>query len=256
MTPLSETTILVPSLVGGVTVNEHIRGMMWTVVPSFVLALAGFLIVGLTADPSSSAVGVDAARADAGRRLQHLAAQPAAAGAADRGGLRAGPAVPGHLRRRPVLRRPGVVHPAGRRAGLRRRARPGRRARRDRGDLRVDGQRVRLDERQRHHRRPVLAGRHGQHADHGLAHPRRAELRRHHGGGRLPRPADRARGAPGPLRTPASSPRSPAPASGSTWWRATSTWPTSCRAGSTAARSPARAWPPGCCRARSRTRGR
>jgi NhaC family Na+:H+ antiporter len=63
MTPLSETTILVPSLVGGVTVNEHIRGMIWTVVPSFVVALAGFLIVGLTANPSSSAVGVDAARA-------------------------------------------------------------------------------------------------------------------------------------------------------------------------------------------------
>ena len=62
MTPLSETTILVPSLVGGVTVNEHIRGMVWTVIPSFLIALVGFLIVGLTADPSSSAVGVDTAR--------------------------------------------------------------------------------------------------------------------------------------------------------------------------------------------------
>jgi Na+:H+ antiporter, NhaC family len=62
MTPLSETTILVPSLVGGVTVNEHIKGMMWTVVPSFVVALAAFLVVGLTADPSSSAIGVDDAR--------------------------------------------------------------------------------------------------------------------------------------------------------------------------------------------------
>ena len=63
MTPLSETTILVPSLVGGVTVNEHIRGMVWTVVPSFALALFGFLVVGITDDPSSSAIGVDAARA-------------------------------------------------------------------------------------------------------------------------------------------------------------------------------------------------
>jgi Na+:H+ antiporter, NhaC family len=63
MTPLSETTILVPSLVGGVTVDEHIRGMVWTVLPSFVLALVGFLVIGLAAEPSSSAVGVDAARA-------------------------------------------------------------------------------------------------------------------------------------------------------------------------------------------------
>jgi NhaC family Na+:H+ antiporter len=63
MTPLSETTILVPSLVGGVTVNEHIRGMTATVIPSFVLALVGFLIVGLTVDPESSAVGTDEARA-------------------------------------------------------------------------------------------------------------------------------------------------------------------------------------------------
>jgi Na+:H+ antiporter, NhaC family len=62
MTPLSETTILVPSLVGGVTVNEHIKGMMWTVVPSFGLALIGFLVVGLIDDPASSAIGPDQAR--------------------------------------------------------------------------------------------------------------------------------------------------------------------------------------------------
>ena len=62
MTPLSETTILVPQLVGGVTVNEHIKGMMWTVVPSFGLALIGFLAVGLIDDPASSAIGPDQAR--------------------------------------------------------------------------------------------------------------------------------------------------------------------------------------------------
>jgi NhaC family Na+:H+ antiporter len=62
MTPLSETTILVPSLVGGVTVNEHIKGMMSTVVPSFGLALIGFLAVGLIDDPASSAIGPDQAR--------------------------------------------------------------------------------------------------------------------------------------------------------------------------------------------------
>jgi len=62
MSPLSETTILVPSLVGGVTTNEHIKGMLWTVVPSFVVAAVIFLVIGLSADPSHSAVGVDEAR--------------------------------------------------------------------------------------------------------------------------------------------------------------------------------------------------
>ena len=62
MSPLSETTILVPSLVGGVTVNEHIRGMCVTVLPSFAIAAAAFLVIGLTADPSASAVDPDQAR--------------------------------------------------------------------------------------------------------------------------------------------------------------------------------------------------
>jgi NhaC family Na+:H+ antiporter len=48
--------------VGGVTVNEHIKGMMWTVVPSFGLALIGFLAIGLIDDPASSAIGPDQAR--------------------------------------------------------------------------------------------------------------------------------------------------------------------------------------------------
>jgi Na+:H+ antiporter, NhaC family len=62
MTPLSETTVLVPSLVGGVTVGQHIRGMMTTVIPSFGLALIGFLVIGLVEDPKSSAMEVSAAR--------------------------------------------------------------------------------------------------------------------------------------------------------------------------------------------------
>jgi NhaC family Na+:H+ antiporter len=64
MSPLSETTILVPSLVGGVTVNEHIRGMVWTVVPSFLVALGIYLVLGIADDPASSAIGVDEARAE------------------------------------------------------------------------------------------------------------------------------------------------------------------------------------------------
>ena len=62
MSPLSETTVLVPSLVGGVTVNEHIRGMTWTVLPSFGLAVIGYLVFGIVDDPSSSAVSTDQAR--------------------------------------------------------------------------------------------------------------------------------------------------------------------------------------------------
>jgi NhaC family Na+:H+ antiporter len=62
MSPLSETTILVPSLVGGVTTNEHIRGMLWTVVPSFAVAFAVYLVIGLVDEPSTSAIGADEAR--------------------------------------------------------------------------------------------------------------------------------------------------------------------------------------------------
>ena len=58
MSPLSETTVLVPSIVGGVTVQQHIRGMVRTVVPSFVLALAIFLVMGLSVASGSTADAV------------------------------------------------------------------------------------------------------------------------------------------------------------------------------------------------------
>jgi NhaC family Na+:H+ antiporter len=61
MSPLSETTVLVPSLVGGVTTNEHIRGMTWTVVPSFLIALAVFFVLGLTED-TANAIDTQVAR--------------------------------------------------------------------------------------------------------------------------------------------------------------------------------------------------
>jgi Na+:H+ antiporter, NhaC family len=54
MSPLSETTVLIPSIVGGVTVNQHIRGMLWTVGPSFCISLVIFLVIGLTAGTSGS----------------------------------------------------------------------------------------------------------------------------------------------------------------------------------------------------------
>ena len=54
MSPLSETTVLVPQLVGGVTTNQHIRGMLTTVVPSFGLAFAIFLGIGFAERPSGT----------------------------------------------------------------------------------------------------------------------------------------------------------------------------------------------------------
>ena len=60
MTPLSETTILVPKLVGGITVGEHIRSMFWTAGPALGISLLIFLFIGLGVDTSSE-VSTDAA---------------------------------------------------------------------------------------------------------------------------------------------------------------------------------------------------
>jgi Na+:H+ antiporter, NhaC family len=62
MSPLSETTVLVPSIVGGVTVNQHIRGMIWTVGPSFCISLVIFVVLGLTGGSSGSAADTTAAQ--------------------------------------------------------------------------------------------------------------------------------------------------------------------------------------------------
>jgi NhaC family Na+:H+ antiporter len=61
MTPLSETTILVPKLVGrGLTVSRHVRNMFWTAGPALGLSLVIFLILGLVANPKG-AVSTDEA---------------------------------------------------------------------------------------------------------------------------------------------------------------------------------------------------
>jgi NhaC family Na+:H+ antiporter len=55
MTPLSETTILVPRLVGGgLTVGEHVRNMFWTAGPALGISLVLFLVIGLNAEPSGA----------------------------------------------------------------------------------------------------------------------------------------------------------------------------------------------------------
>jgi NhaC family Na+:H+ antiporter len=62
MTPLSETTILVPKLVGGgLTVGEHVKNMFWTAGPALGISLVIFTILGFTADPEG-AISTDVAR--------------------------------------------------------------------------------------------------------------------------------------------------------------------------------------------------
>lgn len=66
MTPLSETTILVPKLVGGgLTVGQHVRNMVWTAGPALGVSLAVFLVLGLAADPDAT-ISTDQARAALG----------------------------------------------------------------------------------------------------------------------------------------------------------------------------------------------
>jgi NhaC family Na+:H+ antiporter len=62
MTPLSETTVLVPQLVGGgLTVGQHIKNMAWTAGPALGLSLIAFFFLGLNASPDAS-VSTDEAR--------------------------------------------------------------------------------------------------------------------------------------------------------------------------------------------------
>jgi NhaC family Na+:H+ antiporter len=54
MTPLSETTILVPKLVGGgLTVSTHVRNMFWTAGPALGISCVLFLLLGLNAVPDA-----------------------------------------------------------------------------------------------------------------------------------------------------------------------------------------------------------
>src|SRR6476659_11372656 len=54
MTMLSETTILVPKLVGGgLTTGQHIRNMFWTAGPALGISLVIFVVLGLRADPDA-----------------------------------------------------------------------------------------------------------------------------------------------------------------------------------------------------------
>ncbi|HEX5512564.1 MAG TPA: Na+/H+ antiporter NhaC family protein [Actinomycetales bacterium] len=69
MTPLSETTILVPKLVGGgLEVGQHVRNMFWTAGPALGISLVIFFFLGRAATPSGQ-VGVEQAQAALGREF-------------------------------------------------------------------------------------------------------------------------------------------------------------------------------------------
>lgn len=59
MSPLSDTTNLAPAVAGS-ELFEHIRHMLWTTGPSFVIALVLFLLVGFGADSASDAGSLQA----------------------------------------------------------------------------------------------------------------------------------------------------------------------------------------------------
>src|SRR6188508_1232896 len=63
MTPLSETTVLVPSMVGGVTTQQHIGAMIWTSGPAILIALVLFTILGLTGTYTGADIDRAAAQA-------------------------------------------------------------------------------------------------------------------------------------------------------------------------------------------------
>ena len=54
MSPLSDTTNLTPAVVGGVTLFEHIRYLVWTVTPTLIFALIMYLIIGFTQGSDSA----------------------------------------------------------------------------------------------------------------------------------------------------------------------------------------------------------
>src|SRR3954452_24600846 len=63
VTPLSETTVLVPKLVGGgLTVGQHVRNMLWSAGPALAVSLVIFFVLGRVADPDAD-VSTDEARA-------------------------------------------------------------------------------------------------------------------------------------------------------------------------------------------------
>ena len=203
MTPISETTVLVPSVVGGVTTQEHVGAMIWTSGPAILLALLGFVILGVVTPTAD--VAFDPAQAQAVLAGEFwispinllplimliILSLRRAPPFLSIFGSALFAAVLACFTQAPVVA--GVRRPAGRRAA------------RDLARRHLHGhrQRVRVEQRERDDRRAVLARRHGLHADHDLAGAGRADLRRDHGGRRVPGAAHPAGPRARPYRRPA-----------------------------------------------------
>ena len=70
MTPLSETTILTPQIVGS-NVYAHIRSMSKATVPAYLISLVLFFLIGRSGQVDRAADGPDCGAGGAGERLQH-----------------------------------------------------------------------------------------------------------------------------------------------------------------------------------------
>ncbi|HMN27463.1 MAG TPA: Na+/H+ antiporter NhaC family protein, partial [Caldilineaceae bacterium] len=62
MTPLSETTILTPQIVGS-DIYTHVRSMSWSAIPAYLIALILFFLIGLRQEISAPAMDTDQALA-------------------------------------------------------------------------------------------------------------------------------------------------------------------------------------------------
>jgi hypothetical protein len=185
MSPLSETTNLAPA-VAGTDLYTHIRGMVWTTVPSILIALVIFGVLGYTGTYTAPLDLSEVLEAIESNRL--LDVDPPASGV--------GPVaaqIPRFSDYHPG-RSGGWAHgrcpTAGRRPGLCGRPQPQHAAGDAQGHLVGDGDRVRYRDRLRRVGFPLLSWRDVQHAGDGVADPQRHGLWRRDGVYRLTRPAD------------------------------------------------------------------
>ena len=119
MTPISETTVLVPSVVGGVTTQQHVGAMIWTSGPAVIIAIAIFAILGLTT-PASDTPSIRRSSRQSWRRSSGSRRSTCCRWRCYRPLGATGAAVPGHLRERHVRGGAGLLHPARCRCGVRR----------------------------------------------------------------------------------------------------------------------------------------
>ncbi len=94
MSPLSDTTNLAPAI-AGTDLYTHIRAMLWTTIPSIVIALALFAFLGFRSEVDTSAFDPNAGAGRARSDIQHLDMDAVASGACARHGTQAHPGVCG-----------------------------------------------------------------------------------------------------------------------------------------------------------------